>query len=264
MSNIQAISPSVSHTNANSSDESLKIVRGLIANEIIFAVVGPIGSGTSTVANSLFSLLEGQGYKTAIVKASEIIKAWAIENKLIVDEKDAASLTSSLQDIGDKMRESDPARIAMYFATYIRDLRAKNLGKDSSDSQAVEPDGQKRAYIIDSLRNPAEVALLRHVYQESFCLIGVIASENTRKNRLTKKYSSVGSDKIRELMERDEKAESKHGQQVSDTFHLADFFIDNDTERLLDNKKPNPEWVVSEDLGRLVDTLKREKISLDR
>ncbi|WP_380785052.1 hypothetical protein [Sphingomonas sp. R86521] len=65
-------------------------------------------------------------------------------------------------------------------------------------------------------------------------------------------------------MKRDEKAEQKHGQQVSSTFHLADFFVENSVPRFLQNaadeSRPNPDWTVVDELGRLVDVLSHSKI----
>jgi hypothetical protein len=52
------------------------------ANELIFAVVGHVGSGTSTVADALQKLLESPGltggrYDAVILKARDVIQAWA-------------------------------------------------------------------------------------------------------------------------------------------------------------------------------------------
>lgn len=63
-------------------------------------------------------------------------------------------------------------------------------------------------------------------------------------------------------MKRDESADIKYGQKVADTFHLADYFVDNTPNRYLDEeqKNPNPEWIVTDKLGRLFDILTSRKI----
>ena len=53
------------------------------ANELIFAVVGHVGSGPGVIANSLREILEnpaGGSYDTTIIKASDKIKEWAKAN----------------------------------------------------------------------------------------------------------------------------------------------------------------------------------------
>jgi hypothetical protein len=49
----------------------------LVANELIFAVVGPVGSGTSEIAEALEGLLAKFGYDPTILKAREVIEEWA-------------------------------------------------------------------------------------------------------------------------------------------------------------------------------------------
>jgi dephospho-CoA kinase len=105
--------------------------------------------------------------------------------------------------------------------------------KNGSGSDPVLPDGVHRAYILDSLRHPAEVHLLRHVYQDAFVLIGVACEENKRMSRLLDKYPDAGKTRITEFMKRDADAQEKHGQKVADTFHLSDFFVDNTIDRVL-------------------------------
>jgi deoxycytidylate deaminase len=53
-------------------------------------------------------------------------------------------------------------------------------------------------------------------------------------------------------MERDAHANIKHGQRVSDAFHLSDYFIDNTADRYLADDVPNSDWDVPEQLSRLI------------
>ncbi|MBS0251631.1 MAG: hypothetical protein JSR78_11280, partial [Proteobacteria bacterium] len=183
----------------------------------------------------------------------------------------------SLQDAGDAMRATDHAAVAVATVREIREERARQLGRSIERGQAITPDETPRAYIIDSLRHPAEVHLLRSVYQDSFCLIGVVCEEDARKARLLTKYEITGGEKegegkIADLMTRDANATDKNGQHVADTFHLADFFIDNTEPRFIEEraegdqklKKPNPDWVAPDELGRLSDILTRSRIQRPR
>jgi deoxycytidylate deaminase len=114
------------------------------------------------------------------------------------------------------------------------------------------PDGRRRAYVLDSLRHPAEVFLLRNLYQTAFTTIGVVCNEDARVDRLTSKFSNAGKDDARNYMKRDAKADARHGQRVEDTFHLSDYFVDNSANRTVKKNAPNPDWTLPDQLFRLI------------
>ncbi|WP_183073607.1 hypothetical protein [Roseinatronobacter ekhonensis] len=145
-----------------------------------------------------------------------------------------------MQDRGDELREGklyarpeDHSAIARLALKQIAELRASLQGQTFS-GVPVEPDGKHRAYIIDSLRHPAEVAILREVYQDAFTLLGIVCDPVKREKRIRENFfdrSQWGEptvrEQVRDFLTRDEDAPEKHGQHVSDTFHEADFFVDN-------------------------------------
>lgn len=83
----------------------------------------------------------------------------------------------------------------------------------------------KTAYVIDSLKRPEEVAMLRVLYSSGFLLLGVHSDLQRREQHLINN-KGMTVEQAQKLIERDQ-AESKelHGQRVNDTFHLADFFV---------------------------------------
>lgn len=238
---------SVSSLKSKAGRDSTQTLKDAAANEYIFAVVGPAGSGTSWVAEALKNLLSGQEFQADIVKASSVIESWANEQGYKIDSSSKLKRAESLQDLGDQFRleSGDRAAVAIGLMQPMRALRKQN--------------GQKQAYIIDSLKHPAETALLRQVYQDAFCQIGVVCNEEDRKERLRQsKCADSTMQQIENFMKRDENAQDDHGQKVTDTFHLSDFFIDNTQPRFLkegNTDVPNPEWSVVDELGRLVDIL---------
>lgn len=242
------------------------LVRGMVSNEIVFGVVGPVGSGTSEIAETLDSYLRDSGYGSRVFKARDVIMKWAERSDFKIAADSPMSQTELLQDAGDELRRSttDHAAVALRVIADIRAHRASITGIALKKGEAVTPDEKKRAYIIDSLRNPAEVHLLRRVYQQNFCLIGVVCDEETRLARLQEKFADAGKAKIESFMARDEKASEKHGQQVSATFHLSDFFVDNSVPRILKTdvgeSKANPDWTVVDELGRLTDIITHSRV----
>jgi hypothetical protein len=61
-------------------------------------------------------------------------------------------------------------------------------------------------------------------------------------------------------MERDAKSGNKHGQRVTDTFHLADFFVNNSGDRVTKDGHGNLNWHVSGDLSRLLKIISRNQV----
>ena len=243
------------------------LLRTLAANELVFGVVGPAGAGISEIAGALLELLQQRHFNTTILKARDHISAWSVRNGHggLPDSPDFDQ-SSWLQDRGDQMRETsaDNAAVARHLVIGIREARATQQGLDPNIPDPITPDGSKRAFILDSLRHPQEVVLLRQVYQDAFCLIGVVCEELQRFDRLAhKKFSEASSESVKAFMRRDENAPQPYGQRVAQAFHLSDYFIDNSVDRFIKpagRLEENPDWDVTEQLGRLVDILTHSRI----
>ena len=167
------------------------------------------------------------------------------------DDKKLIADVIKYQDAGDELRKDDLAAVARGAVALIRRERASLQGGVAEREKPVVPDGKPRAFVIDSIRHPAEVGLLRRIYGDAFVLVGVVAEYDERLHRISTKYEDAGEAAAKKFMQRDAKAPEKYGQRVSDAFHLADFFVDNTASRILKNSKPNPKWEVSQDLERL-------------
>ncbi len=245
---------------------SREVLKEHAANELVFAVVGHVGSGTSEVAEKLKEILENKSlkdgpYETEILKARESITEWAKNNGHAVPSTPSDDLATAyaLQDLGDRMRESDHSAVARALVGRIRETRARKQGV-TVDKDPVFPDGSKRAYILDSIRHPAEVNLLRTVYEGAFTLIGVVCEEERRRERIKKKFKNAGDKKATEFMQRDADGTEKFGQHVSDAFHLSDFFIDNTAERFLHPDVSNEDWRIGDELWRLVNIITHQEM----
>lgn len=240
--------------------DSKEIVAEEVSNELVFAIVGHVGSGNTTVATALQGVLEqqkvkGVPFKVAIIKARAVIEEGMAKLGTPVTTGTGKLLADVVkyQDAGDKLREEDHAAIARGAVSLVRRERAGMQGTTVERDKPVLPDGKPRAFIIDSLRHPAEVGLLRRIYGDAFVLIGVVCEQDERRRRISKKYDDAGDNAADRFMKRDAKASQKHGQRVSDAFHLSDYFVDNTAQRILDDgRSPNPNWKVTEDLERLI------------
>ncbi|WP_447869100.1 anti-phage dCTP deaminase [Pseudomonas putida] len=250
------------HTNASNdgSKKSNTLLNDLVSRELIFAVVGPVGSGTSWVATALKERLNNAipNSEVVILKASQAIKSWAEVTNFPIDDSSKLSRAESLQNAGDTIRAKDTAGVAVSLIAEIIKKREENSGTEHTHKEQPF-----RVYILDSLKNPAEVSLLRSVYQEAFCLIGVVCETEKSLNRLrNSKCRASSGEKIDLFIKRDQDSGLSSGQKVSDTFHLSDYFVDNTQDRFLDteNLKENPAWDVNDQLGRLIDILTFKKV----
>ncbi|RYD86017.1 MAG: hypothetical protein EOP84_00385 [Verrucomicrobiaceae bacterium] len=253
---------------------SQALIRERASRELVFGVVGHVGSGTSTIAKSLEGVLnslefDGTKVKAVTIQARTVITDWATRRSenLPSDNDPKMENVQRYQDLGDLMRSGgDHAAVARGAIVKVREQRAAMQNVELRTDEPVVPDGNPRAYILDSIRHPAEVQLLRRVYGDGFVLIGVVCEQNERKRRLTKKYRDAGLEKAEKFMERDAKAAAKHGQRVSDAFHLADFFIDNTASRFKDEqeKVSNEDWDISDHLKRLIRVVTHEQIERPR
>lgn len=242
------------------------------SNELVFAVVGHVGSGTTEIAQKLINLLKditaiGGKYEVSYIKATDLIAEWAKKNgenvpELGPKEKKSIGYVTSFQDLGDAMRKEtgDFAAVAKAFALQIRVERANLLKVAATPGVPVRPDGTPRAYVVDSIRHPAEVQFLRHLYGDGFVLVGVVCESDTRAERVRAKYRDATGEQVEQLMDRDEKAAEPYGQKVSDAFHLADFFIDNTPAREKTDGSPNRAWDVAEKLSRLIKIIRQQDV----
>jgi deoxycytidylate deaminase len=244
------------------------------SNEFVFAVVGHAGAGTSVIANALVLLLgdtEYQGEKFDVVRLSarEVITSWALAKGLPIPPttvKRYLKDVKMLQDYGDKMRAEvsndgtpEHAAVARGLVELIQKERAARTGVEYIPGTPVMPDRKPRAYVLDSIRHPAEVQLLRNLYGDAFVLIGIVCEEEKRITRMQAKYEDCGKGSAKSFMERDADDAEKHGQHVADAFHLADFFVDNTTDREIKGAS-NEDWKVNEELNRLVKVITHSEL----
>lgn len=254
---------------------SRTLVTSSASNELVFAVVGHVGSGTSEIAKTLSTLLsetafDHRRFDVEVIKARDVIQEWAVDHgKAIPEWSDPPTLAEvmTLQNWGDEMRcettqegKPDYAAVGRRMVSKIREARARRTHVDVEPGKPVLPDGAPRAYVLDSIRHPEEVQLLRRIYADAFILIGVVCEEERRCARVQAKYKDAGRKAALDFMARDAGDRLKHGQHVTDAFHLSDFFVDNTPERKV-NGHANPDWDINERLSRLMKILTHEELA---
>lgn len=202
--------------------------------ELVIALAGPIGCGIGGVADALQERLKERGYIDVVrIKLSVFLES-AIGGKLVavpaVDEKksDRYNRYRRLQEAGKEIRRrtGNPAVLAEFAARQISLDRLKRNGDahDQADGPIVP---SRVAYIIDQVKRPEEVTLLRALYRNLFYLAGVTRIYDRREAALV--AEAIKKDEVDGLMEIDRMEDGTDGQQLDKTLFLADYFIRNDS-----------------------------------
>lgn len=189
-------------------------------DELVIALVGPVGSGVSTTATALAEILEGEfGYSVDTVKVSDIIN----EKVSLVGQQPVSATdderTHKLQQAGSALRGKFGEDVLANFC-----IEKIHASRDEDGADKV----RRYCTIIDSLKNPGEVDRLRTVYGDLFWLLGVFAPEEVRISRL--KAASPSNAYIQRISDQDYDEGTEHGQSVKDTMSIADMFIRNDAQ----------------------------------
>ncbi|MBF4374960.1 anti-phage dCTP deaminase [Vibrio anguillarum] len=215
--------------NTSNSDNSNTDIQDTIqerrSRELIIGLCGAIGSGVKALKENLIHQLESSGYKTVHIRISNII---AERTDPTLKDLTGYERYEKLQNNGDLLREkyknSILAACAIEEIALARSEVCENTPSSEEDDDSVLKTKEKIAYIIDQLKHPDEVKLLRSVYPRNFYLIGLIRTETER--RLNLEEEKIKDVQIDELIRRDRKS-VKNGQQVEKTLHNADYFIHN-------------------------------------
>jgi len=197
--------------------------------ELFFGIAGPIGVDLDSLEKVLASELKSVGYESCVIKATEEM----IKFDIGIDYTEEKNFLNDIlfKIYADKLCEKcdDRSALAKIMVRAISDQRNHKTGKE--DVQA-----EKFAYILRQLKRPEEVAILRTLYGKQFVLISAYGSAESRKSLLIGKLKNSMSTllsvaelsaKVEHLMEIDQSEKSEYyGQNLADTFHLADVFVD--------------------------------------
>ncbi len=201
-----------------STDEAAAL-RNFSDSELIIGLVGAVGTDMDEVINVLVDRLKIVGYTTNKIKVSgQVIPKLTNVDVAAVGE---ATRITRLMDAGDEVRKrsGDSGILALGVAAEIAALRPSSTASL-----------KRTAFIVNSLKHPDEVLRLRQIYPRGFYLIGVHPDESVRTAFLKRK--GVTDEEIDALVQRDQDEHLPFGQRVNDTFHLSDFFVRLDNNRI--------------------------------
>lgn len=205
------------------------------ANVIIFGLIAPTGIDKHITIEKIIYGCQSFGYKVKYISVSRDIIPQFCSKKTYDSEFERIS---SSMDTGNDLRTRTEDNSILMKAVIHSIFTGKEMSGIAEKDNPLP--SINTAYIIDSIKNPDEVALLRSVYGTGFHLIGISSNKTNRIKEL--KSRNISEENASKLIERDEAEDNLHGQKTRDAFQECDYFIDadakedeveNDIERLL-------------------------------
>ena len=203
----------------------------LTGPELIIGLVGAVGTDLDLVTGYLTDTLAAVDYQSKPpIRLATLLRDLP-EHQSLPDPSGPLDIyVNKLMTAGDEFRDRTLRKDAMAILG-IGEIIQQRL-------EAHVPHGgiiQRRAYILRSLKHPDEAETLRQVYGSSFFLIAAYAPHNSRRNNLARGIAQTRNEYPVErhyaaaeaLINRDqEELGMPHGQNLRDTFHRADAFVD--------------------------------------
>lgn len=197
--------------------------------EIIIGIVGAVGTDLKSTINLIKNELKLMDYKPEVISLSSaitVIDKYKDVKKIKGDEE---KRISSLMDACDSLRESinDGAAMAYLGIGAIREFRYQKTGE-------YDKPIERQAYVLDSIKRPDEVDILKKIYGNSFILFSIYSPRDARIKFLSNKLCKIKKDtnpskyeqSAQNLVNRDDKSGHKDfGQDVQEAFPLGDIFI---------------------------------------
>ena len=210
-----------------------------IDDELVVAFVGALGVDLEEAVAQAGTAFDDCGYQPVEVHLTDAFGEFEGWPGALVEEPWDERVWSYM-NAGDLLRERWKRHdaVALLAIEYIAARRREQT------ADATKP-AKRLVYLVRSLKRREEVQLLRSVYGSRFAFIAVAASDDTKREFLDtrirrSRFRPAHPDptySVERLMKRDESQElgdwnvdedGDWGQDVIDTFHRADFFIDLD------------------------------------
>lgn len=201
--------------------------------ELFIALVAAVGTDVGLVGDLISTELATYGYTSSVHRLSDYLA-----EHLGVDFR-GKPFDEELWDAmsaGDKLRATWKRGDALALHA-VSDIVAERTQR-AADAELGELEGStpnlpRHAFILRSLKTPEELETLRAIYGPRLVVVAAYSPRDARERHLanliadSRKTPDRGSwaHQPEELIDRDEKEEVRQGQDVSGTFHRADFFV---------------------------------------
>jgi len=216
------------------------ILQALDGPELIFGLVGPVGTDLDNICNALIAELSKYNYKIKIIRVSE--QLYNIDKYSSMANIKYSSESERIKEhmtAGSGLREETKRGdiFTLLCVSAIRRYREKinEKNKDIPESDREDSPLNKTAYILRSLKHPDEITTLRAIYGRAVSIISAYSPREKRIEALAEKisrskfdsYESKYRTEAEDLISIDEEEKGRElGQNVTEAFPRADLFVD--------------------------------------
>ncbi|HYH10280.1 MAG TPA: anti-phage dCTP deaminase [Thermoanaerobaculia bacterium] len=205
--------------------------------ELVIGLVGAVGCDLPAIAEAFATALRDINYDALPIRLSHLLHDLEPYAHLpgIHDQED---YISGHMDAGNELRKNTTNDVMARLA--ITRIRVARQREDEDESEDMPR--PRMAYVLNSLKRPEEVTKLREIYGGAFFLVSAYASRERRRDALASRLARSKNLDMREciwraekLIERDEiESRVATGQDVRDTYPLADAFLNADDQSAID------------------------------
>ena len=203
-----------------------------IGPELVFALVGAVGADLTLLGRILAESLTDVSYHCETIRLSDLLKGVPAFAELPDSPLDKRY--EDHMEAGTQLREKTGRADAMVVLG-IQSIR-KHREELASERGLTDQPPPRVAYILHSVKRPEEIETLRRIYSPGLFLIAGYSPREKRLKRLEERIAdsyhvsppeNVHKRKAEDLVLTDEKERARPlGQDVRDTFPLADLFVD--------------------------------------
>ncbi len=204
---------------------------------IIFALAAPIGVNTKAVVDKLYRLCKDRNLNYT---CQEIQLSQSITQLFDLDKTEAKTKPHDPETFDSDKAKENIIKINQgnYANAHIQELldtqhaehayTAHALAAITEIEEALDAEPtQGQAFILRSLKRCDEVALLRHLFGDSFFMLG-LSSCKEKRTQFLQRYKDMSEQDAQRLIDIDEREKEPWGQQMSEVFQHADAFINMD------------------------------------
>ncbi|HEY1399524.1 anti-phage dCTP deaminase [Roseateles sp.] len=208
-----------------SDHSSTSVLKGTHTDELVIALCGPIGTPLQDVAIEIGAMLNASfKYEVEIIRVSDFIRKHSPQDDAQRVEGALHRRTGLIRDGLELRRRYGSAVLAELAVQQIR------LSRQVNGRNPISRDFMSRrvCHIIQSIKTPQELELLRTVYREVLYMVGVYSPPSHREATL--RHEGLSDAEIGALMDPESGAEVHEGIGVDEIFPQCDYFLRAEAE----------------------------------
>jgi cytidine deaminase len=205
--------------------------------ELFLGLAAAVGTDLDRVIGKISQALLKVDYTSHPIRLASLMNQVPDYRNGLIQEPVDAYIDSHMTQ-GNELRRKTGRNDAMV----ILGIGAIKRIRSEAGGTGMNPKG-RHAYVLRSLKHPDEVATLRRIYCDAFYLIAAYAPHDRRKEYLSQRIarskhetqSNKFYSKAEYLIHRDQQELGlEYGQNLRDTFHRADVFLDTTNDEILE------------------------------